>query len=68
LRSLLTRCYPQPPQFATDMAQRFLGNLQVYSTKARELLGCSLPDLAPFGFEAGVADMFGANGVGGVAL
>jgi nucleoside-diphosphate-sugar epimerase len=38
-----------------DMAQRLLGNLQVDSRKARELLGWA----PPFGFEAGVADMFG---------
>jgi nucleoside-diphosphate-sugar epimerase len=38
-----------------DMAQRLLGNLQVDSTKARELLGWT----PPFGLEAGVADMFG---------
>jgi nucleoside-diphosphate-sugar epimerase len=37
-----------------DMAQRLLGNLQVDSRKARELLGWT----PPFGFEAGVADMF----------
>jgi nucleoside-diphosphate-sugar epimerase len=41
----------------SDMAQRFLGNLQVDSTKARELLGWT----PPFGFEAGVADMFGGG-------
>jgi UDP-4-keto-D-QuiNAc 4-reductase len=40
-----------------DMAQRLLGNLQVDSTKARELLGWT----PPFGFEAGVADMFAGN-------
>jgi nucleoside-diphosphate-sugar epimerase len=38
-----------------DMAQRLLCNLQVDSRKARELLGWT----PPFGFEAGVADMFG---------
>jgi nucleoside-diphosphate-sugar epimerase len=37
-----------------DMAQRLLGNLQVDSTKARDLLGWT----PPFGFEAGVANMF----------
>ena len=38
----------------TDMAQRLLGNLQVDSSKARELLGWT----PPFGFEAGIRDMF----------
>jgi nucleoside-diphosphate-sugar epimerase len=37
-----------------DMAQRLLGNLQVDSRKARELLGWT----PPFGFEAGTLDMF----------
>jgi UDP-4-keto-D-QuiNAc 4-reductase len=41
----------------SDMAQRLLGDLQVDSTKARELLGWT----PPFGFEAGVADMFGSG-------
>ncbi len=40
---------------SNSLAQRLLGNLQVDSTKARELLGWT----PPFGFEAGVADMFG---------
>ena len=39
---------------SNSLAQRLLGNLQVDSTKARELLGWT----PPFGFEAGVADMF----------
>jgi nucleoside-diphosphate-sugar epimerase len=37
-----------------DMAQRLLGNLQVDSRKARELLGWT----PPFSFEAGIREMF----------
>ncbi len=37
-----------------DMAQRLLGDLQVDSSKARELLGWT----PPFRFEAGIKDMF----------